>query len=144
MKQHVETDKQVLNVTRKNKSEEAAKHFWLHWQNQPSRVVPQANLKWIMHNVSFNRIPLHKIPHLSEAKFFETYTKNTVPSEFTHRNNCLPKIYDDCVENMKQIASDRYIWTLVDETSEQRSIVNFVCVLGEEEQHEIICLHQMY
>lgn len=84
-----------------------------------------------------SNISLYKIRHPSVVKFLETHTKYTVPSEFTLRNNCLPKIYDECVEKMKQIAADRYIWVSIDETTdcEQRAVANFVFgILGVEEQ----------
>lgn len=80
-------------------------------------------------------IPLHKIAHPSVKEFIEKHTKYASPSETTLRTKCLPVLYDECVQKMKQIAADNFIWVSLDESTdcEQRFVGNFVFgVLGVE------------
>lgn len=134
VKQHLETSKHISSLTRKNKS--GTSQALLTTLADSGRNTSNFTMDLAKCFLESN-IPLHKIRHPSVVEFLENYTKYTVPSEFTLRNNCLPKIFDDCVEKMKDIAADRYIWASVDETTdcEQRAIVNLVFgILGVEEQ----------
>lgn len=82
-------------------------------------------------------IPIHKINYPSVVKFIEKYTKYAAPSETTMRTKCLPTLYDKCIERLKGIASNNYIWISIDETTdrEQRYVANFVFgVLGLENE----------
>lgn len=137
VKQHVETNKHILNVNRKNRTNSSqALLTTLAESTDQNRNASKFTMDLATCFLQAN-IPLHKIRHPGVVKFLETHTKYTVPSEFTLRNNCLPKIYDDYVEKMKQIVVGRYIWVSVDETTdcEQRAVVNFIFgVLGVEEQ----------
>lgn len=67
----------------------------------------------------------------------EKHTKYAAPSEWTLRTNCLPSIYAECLEKLKKIAANNYIWVSVDEStgSEQRFVANFMFgVLGVEKE----------
>lgn len=80
-------------------------------------------------------IPLKKITHPAVVKFVEKHTKYTPPSEGTMRNKYLPILYDNCVDRMKRIAANNYVWISIDESTdcEQRYVANFVFgVLGVE------------
>lgn len=82
-------------------------------------------------------IPLHKIRHPKMIEFLEKHTQYGVPSEFTLRNTCLPKLYSDCLNTMRRIAKDNYLWVSLDETTdgEQRYIANFVFgILGADSE----------
>lgn len=82
-------------------------------------------------------IPLYKIRNPNIVNFFEKHTKHAVPSEYVLRSKCLPLIYEKCLEKMKGIAAEQYIWISVDEStdSEQRFVANFVFgVLGVESE----------
>lgn len=82
-------------------------------------------------------IPLHKISNPSVKHFLEKHTKYTVPSESTLRTKCLPKLYEESLEKMKQIAADNYLWVSIDECTdcEQRFVANLVFgVLGVEKE----------
>lgn len=82
-------------------------------------------------------IPLHKISHPSMKSFLEKHTKYTTPSESTLRNKCLPELYKENIDKMKERAAGKYLWVSLDETTdcEQRFVANLVFgVLGEEEE----------
>lgn len=69
------------------------------------------------------------------AEFIAKHTKYAAPSESTIRNKCLPILHQECIDKMKKIAGNNYIWISVDETTdcEQRFVANFIFgVLGDE------------
>lgn len=79
-------------------------------------------------------IALHKITNESVKRFIGKYTKFAAPSESTLRHKCLPNLFDENIERMKNIAAGKYIWVSLDETTdvEQRYVANLVFgVLGE-------------
>lgn len=95
-----------------------------------------------------SNIPLHTIRQPSMVKFLEIHTKYGVPSESTLRK-CIPKIYNECMNKMKGIAANKYLWVSIDETtdSEERYVANFIFgVLGVDRSYVIgrICLHQKF
>lgn len=73
-------------------------------------------------------IPLSKIRHAEVAKFLQKYTKRSIPSETHLRTACVPKLYEDLVESIRQKLRNRYLWIAIDETvdSSKRCIVNIV------------------
>lgn len=82
-------------------------------------------------------IPLHKISHPSMKESLEKHTKYVAPSESVLRQKCLPTLYDECVQIMKERAADNFIWVSLDECTdcEQRFVANFVFgVLGVEKE----------
>lgn len=82
-------------------------------------------------------IPLHKISHPAIVKFIEKHTEYAAPSESTMRNKCLPALYDKCIDRLKTIAANKYIWISNDETTdcEQRYVANFVFgILGVDDE----------
>lgn len=84
-----------------------------------------------------SNIPLYKMRDPALVEFLEKHTKYAAPSETHLRSKCIPKIYEECVEKLKRIAAEKYIWVSLDETtdSEQRYVVNFVFgILGVEEE----------
>lgn len=77
---------------------------------------------------------MHKITNPAIVDFIEKYTKFSAPSETTLRRKCVPKLFDETIERMKQIAANKYLWVSIDETTdvEQRYVANSVFgVLGE-------------
>lgn len=133
--QHIKTVKHTTNVQRKTKT----------GQNKNQSLL--TNLQSSTNNVSSNNfamdltraflesnIALHKIANPSIVNFIEKHTKFAAPNETTLRRKCVPVLYNECIEKMKEIAAGKYLWVSIDEStdSEQRCIANFVFgVLGE-------------
>lgn len=69
---------------------------------------------------------LHKINHPSVMNFIRKYTKFAAPSETALRQKCIPEIYKETIDRMKQIAAGKYFWVSIDEAKdcEQRCVAN--------------------
>lgn len=136
VKQHIDTAKHISSVSRKNNSGRREHQTLLTLPELTDRN-PKASEFTMDLATCFLRanIPLHKIRNPNVVNFLEKHTKYAAPSEFNLRNNYHTKKYDDCVERMRKIAADRYIWVSIDETTdcEQRAVANFVFgILGVE------------
>lgn len=73
-------------------------------------------------------IPLKKLQNPIFKSFLEKYSKKSVPDESTLRKNYVPHIYNDTLKEVKKIVENRYIYFIVDETTDScgRYIVNLL------------------
>lgn len=139
IKQHLETTKHLDSVERKGKGA-ANKSQTLLTTLQETTDQNRNSSQFAMDlTKSFleANIPLHKISHPSIVKFVEKHTKYAAPSETTLRTKYLPVLYNECIERMKKIAFENYIWISIDESTDcqQRFVANFVFgVLGVEQE----------
>lgn len=133
--QHLQTTKHLGNVQRKSKATGNKVQTLL--TAIPSQVETQSASNFAMDLTNAflkSNIALHKIRHPAIKEFIEKHTKFGAPTEYTLRDKCLPKLFDETIEQMKKIAAGKYIWVSIDETTdtEQRAVANFVFgVLGE-------------
>lgn len=137
--QHLETVKHKKSVERKTQGESSKSQTLLTTLQETVGNQRNANEFTMDLAKAFleANIPLHKMSHPSMNEFLEKHTKYAAPSETTLREKCLPTLYDECVEKMKQRAANNYIWVSLDECtdSEQRFVANFVFgVLGVEKE----------
>lgn len=129
-KQHISTQKHQDAIDRKSggvKSSSQSLLTTLHETVDKNRDASEFALDLAKCFLESN-IPLHKISHPSVANFIEKHTKYAVPSETSLRQKYLPVLYDECIEKMKKIAANNFIWCSIDEStdSEQRFVANFV------------------
>lgn len=142
VKQHRSTAKHLAGGERKSKDDSSKKtQALLTTMNMGGDVNRNVNKFAMDLTKAFiqSNIPLYTIRHPSMVNFLETHTKYGVPSETTLRNKCLPKIYEECMTKMKDIAKNNYLWVSMDETtdSEERYVVNFIFgVLGVERERD--------
>lgn len=131
--QHLKTSKHVTSVQRKTGSKKT--QTLLTTLKSPAQNQSASAFAMDLTNAFLkSNIALHKITNPSLVNFIEKYTKFTAPSQTTLRRNCVPALYDECIDRMKKIAAGKYIWVSIDETTdaEQRCVANFVFgVLGE-------------
>lgn len=131
--QHINTGKHLKNVQRKTKNVNIKNQSLLTNMHPPNVKSSEFAMDLTRAFLKSN-IALHKISNPAIVEFIEKHTKFAAPSETTLRRNCVPALYDECIEKMKQIAAGKYIWVSIDETTdiEQRCISNFVFgILGE-------------
>lgn len=138
VKQHLDTDKHKNAVKRKTGASSKSQTLLttLGATTDKNRNANEFTMDLAKCFLEAN-IPLHKITHPSMKGFLEKHTKYAAPSESVLRQKCLPTLYDECIEKMKKIAADNYIWVSLDECTdcEQRFVANFVFgVLGVEKE----------
>lgn len=123
--QHLKTTKHKANVERKTKSDTIKTQSLLTTlrSTEQNRNAKEFSMDLTRTFLKAN-IALHKIRNPSIVEFMEKYTKFAVPSETTLRDECVPLLYDECIDRMKRIAAGKYIWVSLDETtdSEQRCV----------------------
>lgn len=139
VKQHIVTGKHLTGVNRKIGKSGAKTQSLITQIDQSSENRRDLNIFNMDLTNCFvkSNIPLYKMREPAMVAFLEKHTKYAAPSETVLRSKCVPKIYEECVEKMKQAAAGKYIWVSLDETtdSEQRYVVNFVFgILGVEEE----------
>ena len=61
-----------------------------------------------------SNIALHKTTNPS---IVEKHTKSAASSETTLRRNCIPVLFEECIEGMKQIAAGKFIWVSIDQST---------------------------
>lgn len=131
--QHIKTGKHMANVQRKSKTGQKKNQTLL--TNLPSESTSSSEFSMDLSRTFLKaNIALHKMRNPYMVEFLEKYTKFAAPSEATLRRNCVPKLFDECIEKMKKIAAGNHLWVSIDESTdaEQRCIANFVFgVLGE-------------
>jgi hypothetical protein len=73
-------------------------------------------------------IPLKKLQNPIFKNVLEKYSKKSVPDESTLRKNYVPHIYNETIKEIKKIVENRYIYFIVDETTDScgRYIVNLL------------------
>lgn len=131
--QHIKTGKHVANVQRKSKHGNI-KNQSLLTNLQPHGSSSSEFATDLTRAFLKAKIALHKITNPSIVELIEKHTKFAAPSETTLRRKCFSVLYEEFIENMKQIAAGKYIWVSIDESTdcEQRCVANFVFgVLGE-------------
>lgn len=139
--QHLETAKHKKSVERKQQGGPSTSQTLLttlHETTDRNRNANDFTMDMAKCFLEAN-IPLHKAAHPSVKDFIEKHTKYAAPSEATLRNKCLPTLYEERVEKMKERAAGNYIWVSMDECTdcEQRFVANFVFgVLGVEKERD--------
>lgn len=63
-------------------------------------------------------IPLKKLENPKFKTFLEIYTKNDIPSESTLRKRYVDDIYNETMDKIRKIISDKKIWVSIDETTD--------------------------
>lgn len=136
--QHLQTGKHLASVKRKEKQCTTTSQALI-------TTMPDPNVSRNLHNFNMDiaklclevNIPLHRVGHPTFKKFIETHTMYAAPSVTKLREKCVPKVYENCINKMKSIADDKFIWVAIDETTdcEERYVANFVFgLLGEEDE----------
>lgn len=129
--QHVGSSKHTKAVNRKLNNVEPQKNQLLLTTMKQNSDEDRTAQKFAMDLTKCfieSNIPLHTIRNPSMVKFLETHTKYAVPSESTLRRRYVPKVYEECVQKLKEKAANKFIWVSLDEStdSEERYVVNFI------------------
>lgn len=136
--QHIKTGKHVSNVQRKTKTGQFKNQLLLtNFQSGEGGSSSSEFSMDLTRAFLESNIALHKITKPGFVEFLEKYTKFAAPSESTLRQKCVPVLYNECIEKMKSIAAEKFLWVSIDESTdcEQRCIANFVFgVLGERDR----------
>lgn len=139
VKQHLKTAKHTESAERKRQGGSSSSQSLLTTlqqdvdTNRNSSVFAMDLAKCFLEA----NIPLHKISHPAVVNFVEKHTKYAAPSENTLRLKYLPILYAECIDRMKKIAANNFVWISIDETTdcEQRYVANFIFgVLGVEHE----------
>lgn len=85
-------------------------------------------------------IPLYKMRHPSMRAFLEKYTESTIPSESSLRRNCVPALFEELKDSIKEKIKDQFLWVSIDETidSSKRCVVNMVAGILSEESEKFL------
>lgn len=113
IKQHLETGKHLANIKRKSGSTASQTLITTTVQDVATRDANKFHMDLTRMFLEAN-IPLHKIADSSVSEFLEKYTKYASPSESKMKTKCLPSIYDEYIQKLKNKAKDKYIWVTLD------------------------------
>lgn len=106
----------------------AVSHFRPHFTNQPTNIEVLMSLQWIWRDVSLNRT----------SRCIKCSSKSIQNTQLQQNTHYVRNVFLCCtIENMKRIATGKYIWTSIEESTdcEQRFLANFVFgILGEEQE----------
>ena len=81
-------------------------------------------------------IPMWKLENPKLKSFLETYTKKNIPNESTLRKNYVPKLFDETMAEVRRRVSGQYVYTVVDETTNERGEYVANLLLGVLTPHE--------
>lgn len=139
--QHLGTSKHVSGLNRKIKSQKQPKNQMLLTTMKNTDEDRSVNAFAMDLTKCFiaSNIPLYTLRKSPMVEFLEKHTKYRVPSESTLRSKCIPKLYEECVQNLKEKAANKLIWVSLDESTdpEERYVVNFIFgILGVESERK--------
>ncbi|XP_025198504.1 uncharacterized protein LOC112603549 [Melanaphis sacchari] len=130
--QHIKSDKHIKGL---------ARYEYQINRKQQQLLTATSN---ISKKSSFNKdlceafisanIPLNKLENPKFKTFLEVYTKNDIPSESTLRKGYVDDIYNETMDKIRKIISDKKIWVSIDETTDVqgRYIANVIVGTLEE------------
>jgi hypothetical protein len=80
-------------------------------------------------------IPLYKVRNPAFVSFLEKYTQHKIPSETTLRNKHINKLYNECIDNIKNTIKNRFLWLSVLDRANHSTIARLfddsLKILGE-------------
>lgn len=82
-------------------------------------------------------IPLNKLGNPQFVNFLEKYTSHRVPHQTTMRQKLVPKLYENCMDNIRSKLDGHFLYGSVDETTDAsgRYIANFIVgILSSDEE----------
>lgn len=88
--------------------------------------------------LQFN-ILLHKVCKNGIIVLFKKYTEYPITSEPTLQNSCVPKLFNECLDKIRDKAALNYLWVSLDESTDfkQSYVANFLFeFLGVENERE--------
>lgn len=130
--QHIKSDKHIKGLARyENQINRKQQQLLTATSNNSKKSSFNKDLCEAL--ISAN-IPLNKLENPKFKTFLEVYTKNDIPSESTLRKGYVDDIYNETMDKIRKIISDKKIWVSIDETTDVqgRYIANVIVGTLEE------------